>query len=151
MSGAWPSLVRARILQDHGELCAKLETLQRLASEADGGSNAAVAPAAELTRSLFDELADHLDVEEQLLLPVLREVDAWGELRADELVKHHENQWRELKALRSRADGLSAIAIASELGVLVAALRTDMLDEDRDVLAADVLRDDVLGIDVEDG
>jgi iron-sulfur cluster repair protein YtfE (RIC family) len=151
MGEAQPSLVRARILQDHGALRAKLEQLQRLAIEADGGSNAAAERAVKLTRALFEELADHLDIEEQVLVPMLREVDAWGELRASELVRHHETQWQELKALRSRADGSSMLAAAAELAALVVELRRDMLDEDRDVLAADVLRDDVLGIDVEDG
>lgn len=151
MSDARPSLVRARILQNHGALHAKLEILQRLAIEADGGSGAAAERAGELTRALFDELADHLDIEEQLLMPMLREIDAWGELRADELVKHHETQWTELKELRARADQSSVLAMAAELAVLISALRRDLLDEDREVLAPDVLRDDVIGIDVEEG
>src|SRR5262245_19480456 len=116
MSEARPSLVRARILENHGALRAKLETLQRLAIEADGGSSTAAERAGELTRVLFEELADHLDIEEQLLVPMLREIDAWGALRADELVRHHETQWAELKALRARADGCSSVlAMATEL------------------------------------
>lgn len=151
MGGARPSLVRARILEHHGELRAKLEILQRLASEADGGDLSAAAHAVALAHGLFDELADHLDIEEQMLVPMLREVDAWGELRANELLKHHEQQWSELKALRERADRCSARTMAGELAMLVSALRRDLLDEDRELLTPDVLRDDVLGIDVEDG
>jgi iron-sulfur cluster repair protein YtfE (RIC family) len=150
MIGARPSLVRARILEHHGEVRAKLEILQRLAIEADGGNMSAAENAVALTRGLFDELADHLDIEEQLLVPMLREVDAWGELRANELIKHHEQQWSELKALRARADQSSALAMARELALLVTALRRDLLDEDRELLTPDVLRDDVVGIDVED-
>lgn len=144
-------MVRARILRDHGALRAKLEQLQHFALEAKGGNSGAAERAVELTRSLFEELADHLDIDEQVLVPMLREADAWGELRADELVRHHETQWQELKELRARADSSSVLALAAELAALVTALRSDMLAEDREVLAADVLRDDVLGIDVEDG
>jgi iron-sulfur cluster repair protein YtfE (RIC family) len=150
MTGARPSLVRARIVQHHGELRAKLEVLQRLAIEADGGDVTAAEHAVALTHGLFEELADHLDIEEQLLVPMLREVDAWGELRANELLKHHELQWAKLKALRSRAVQSSALAMARDLALLVTALRRELLDEDRELLTPDVLRDDVVGIDVED-
>ena len=130
MGEAQPSLVRARILRDHGVLRAKLEQLQRLALEAGGGSSAAAERAVELARALFEELADHLDIEEQVLVPMLREADAWGELRAGELARHHETQWQELKELRARADSSSVLALAAELAALVMALRSDMLAED---------------------
>jgi iron-sulfur cluster repair protein YtfE (RIC family) len=151
MSGARPSLVRARVLERHAELCTKLELLQQLALEIDGGSAVAAERAAALTYELFDELADRLDIEEQVLMPMLRESDAWGAQRANELVKHHDQQWHELKALRARADELTALELSAGLAQLVAALRSDLMAEDCDLLAADVLRDDVLGIDVEDG
>ena len=133
---ARPSQVRARILENHGELRAKLEKLQQLAFEVDGGGEAVAARAFRLTCELFEQLADRLDIEEQLLVPLLREIDAWGELRADELVRHHELQWRELKALRARADGHSVLEVASELAERVDALRNDLLAEDRELLDA---------------
>lgn len=148
-----PSEVRERILREHDALQRRLLMLDELAVKADGGNRCAGECAAELSGRLFDELADQLDVEEQLLVPLLREMDAWGEVRIDELARLHDQAWQELKALRERAadDGMTARGLADELARLARALRRDLLVEERDLLAPDVLRDDVLGIDVEDG
>jgi len=152
MNSMRPTEIRSRILRNHAELRDTLGVLRELATEANAGSRAAGERAIELSNSLFERLADHLGTEEQLLVPFLREADAWGEQRANELVRLHEQQWQELKGLRERAaSGTNVCTVAGELAAMVDALRSDILEEDRQIVEGDVLRDDVLGIDVEDG
>jgi hypothetical protein len=78
----------------------------------------------------------------------LREADAWGDVRAKGLLDHHVEQRRELQDLQSQPPP-DARALSHRIEALVSDLRKDMAYEERELLAT--LRDDVLGIDVEDG
>jgi iron-sulfur cluster repair protein YtfE (RIC family) len=154
MGSMRPSEVRSRILRDHEVLGERLAALQRLADEAAEGSNGeACARTREFACGVVEELADHLEVEEQLLVPVLRDMDAWGPLRADELRHHHEQQWRGLKRLRERvsAPALQPPELAAHIALMVQLLRHELQQEAHELLTPELLRDDILGIDVEDG
>jgi iron-sulfur cluster repair protein YtfE (RIC family) len=147
-----PSQVRSRILRDHAVLSEKLATLQRFADEASQQDAEACARARAFACGVVEELADHLEVEEQLLIPLLRDMDAWGPLRANELYQHHEQQWIGLKRLQERAtSSVQPPELATHIAPTIRRLRQDMEQEELDLLTPDLLRDDVLGIDVEDG
>jgi iron-sulfur cluster repair protein YtfE (RIC family) len=152
MGSIRPSEVRSRILRDHETLSERLAALQRAADEAADTNGEACARTREFACLLVEELADHLEVEEQLLVPLLRDMDAWGPLRADELRHHHEQQWRGLKRLRERVTSpLQARELAAHIALMVQVLRHELQQEARHLLTPEILRDDVLGIDVEDG
>lgn len=156
MPQTFPSRVRSLVLRSHFEVQQELDRVRAVLSETECKGRTCADEAyvrlAELTRQLFEHMADLLDLEDELLLPALREADAWGEVRSEELVRLHEQQWQALKGLRGRATECRALCDAlQEIAQLSRALYGELLVEDRDLLAPDVLRDDVLGIDVEGG
>jgi iron-sulfur cluster repair protein YtfE (RIC family) len=141
--------VRQRILREHESLRKLLEDLHRAASALEGGGSAALRRAIGACERLYAELRDHLDLEDQILAPALREADAWGEVRAGRLLQHHVEQRRELQALQSEPPPADPQSLKQRIESIVSDLRSDMAYEERELLAT--LRDDVLGIDVEDG
>ena len=83
----------------------------------------------------------------------LREIDAWGEERAARVTREHREQREQLSQLLSDLSDASRSEreIAVELRELIRHLRSDMDHEEAAVLDEDLLRDDVIGIDVETG
>jgi hypothetical protein len=150
MGSMRPSGVCRRISAEHEALRRKLEELREAASALAAGLETTADRALALARSIWADLHDHLDFEEAILLPVLRETDAWGTVRAEQLVRHHQDQ----RATFSQPN-LEILAaeppatVARVLHAVIDDLMADMAHEESDVLG--VLRDDVLGIDVEDG
>jgi iron-sulfur cluster repair protein YtfE (RIC family) len=145
-----PSSIRQRILREHGALRALLSELQQQVAILPLGGAQQVQRTIALTDTLYTELMQHLDLEDLVLVPALREADAWGPVRARELVGHHATQRQELAALRhERTASLGAQQLADRLTSIIDGLHADMFHEERDLLGC--LRDDVLGVDVEDG
>jgi len=143
-----PSRIRKRILREHDALRATLEELSQTIATKDFDAARVTA----LSRQLGEQLRAHVDHEDALLLPALREADAWGQVRADQLAQHHAQQRAALgedqldTQLRApRAE------LATWLRGVIDDLRTDMEHEERELLSVELLRDDPLGIDVEDG
>lgn len=144
MTSIRPSEVRGRILRDHQALRRHLDELAAVTHALRDGDDSAVGHAISLCERLLSELSRHLDLEDAVLAPLLREVDAWGPIRADRLLRHHVDQRAELKAIAERSHAEHApIALAAVLADLIEDLRADMAYEERDVLSADLLRDDV--------
>jgi hypothetical protein len=124
-----------------------MDELSRLASILPAGGPAALERTLELSRALHDALTDQIALEDRILLPALREADAWGGVRADRLIKRHLVRHQELTALRiscAKAPGDFAGAIER----FIVDRRADMRHAERHVL---ILRDDIVGIDVEGG
>jgi hypothetical protein len=147
-----PSRIRKRILREHQALQAALDQLEVLLTGVVGGTQSAAVSALEHARALCVDLRAHIDHEDELLLPVLRAADAWGNVRADQLAQHHEQQRhafgeQSLAGLRPE----EPTAMVAWLRDLIAALRSDIAHEESELLGAELLRDDVFGIDVEDG
>jgi Hemerythrin HHE cation binding domain len=147
-----PSRVRKRILQEHAALRGKLEELSAAVASLASGGTPSTAHALDLAAALYIELRAHIDHEDALLVPVLRDADAWGKVRADQLEQHHAQQRAAFSdtSLRERKDA-SVSAVAAWLRNLIEELHADMAHEERELLSVDLLRDDPLGIDVEDG
>ena len=112
----------------------------------------ALEAAIELAQSLYEDLSDHMDLEDELLVPVLRERDSWGPVRADRLQEHHESQRQQLKALTlDQTVGQSPDVLAKQLLSLIEELRTDMEYEERELLSRSAVDDDLVSTDGEDG
>jgi len=145
-----PSAVRARILHEHEEIRSLVEGLERAIVKLRAGEADAVAAARSAGDALRERLFDHIDLEDAILAPALREADAWGPVREEQLLKHHREQREQLRDLE-RLEALHPDELREKLQWLVDDLRDDMKHEENALLDPDLLRDDVVGIDVSDG
>jgi hypothetical protein len=141
-----PSHVRLRILQEHETLRQRLNELEDAVNAIliDSTSSARVV---ELTRKLLLELERHTELEDEILAPALMEVDAWGPVRADQLLQHHRLQRAEVRELTRLFEmHVQPRDVARVANSLTRDLRADMEYEERDILSADLLRDDVVAV-----
>lgn len=150
-----PSEVRARVLADHEMLRARLADLDALAFavERPQPDRTQVAKLRADSEAFLSRLAKHMDWEEAYLLPELREADSWGPQRVERFLDDHREQ-RELLAMildRVRDAHRPDEVVARDIRALVGLLREDMNEEESDFLDDCVLRDDIVGIDVEAG
>ncbi len=148
-----PSQVRRRVLEDHETLRTLLAQLDVLARETLSGDEQLLAPLRERAEALLARLAEHMRWEDRYLSQALRQADAWGRERAAALEREHQEQRAVLRHAveRLRDEDSPAPLLARELADLVERLRRDMQEEEQDLLDERVLRDDVVGIEVETG
>lgn len=148
-----PSEVRRRVLKDHARIRGLLDEVEALTRRFRGSEPDVRDELREKGIELHDALCEHLDMEDVILARALREADGWGEERAERLADEHREQ-RELFAYilsRLRDGARPTILLARELQNFVDILRVDMQHEEETELSGDVLRDDVVGVDVEAG
>ena len=141
------SEVRERILAEHRRLRRQLIDVQVSAREAVLEPLPLALVRARLRTSLV-ECAMHLDSEEELLIPVLTGIDAWGPLRVLELKEEHEGQRNLIKDMLARAEREeSAETLAAEADALVLRIFRDMREEEDGILREEMLHDDVVVVD----
>lgn len=148
-----PSQVRETILEQHAALRERLAELRELAADATSGDAAGADLLREAGLRVLTMLGSHLDFEDLHLLPALREADAWGEERAKLVTREHAEQ-RELfdyTVARLRDTSRPSRLLARQIETLVEAILEDMNEEEKTMLDENLLRDDVVGIDVEAG
>jgi iron-sulfur cluster repair protein YtfE (RIC family) len=147
------SEVRHRIFSDHELLRSDLERVERLAIEVIRAPRARLPELRSAAEALLQRLAAHMRWEEFHLLPALREADAWGAQRAARLVRDHRSQRELFRCVHAKLGELShpGALLAGDLRRLVAALRIDLGEEERDLLDERVLRDDPIAIDMATG
>lgn len=148
-----PSQVRRRILDDHDHLRGALIGLERSAGDLRGGQREALAPTLSALRRLAQRFLDHLALEEEIMVPALRDADAWGPERAKLVLAEHEAQRIELAELLEAlsTSNVTAEFVGQRLIAWIEALRIDMEHEETSVLHPDLLRDDVVSIAAESG
>lgn len=148
-----PSEIRRHILDDHQKLRGMLLSLEALGHEVLAGDRQHLGALRVEGETLHERLLEHMHWEDVYLVPALREADAWGVERAHQIEDDHREQ-REL--LRHTLAGLRdqsrpPMMLARTMVDLVKLLRDDMEHEEQCMLDERVLRDDVVGIDVETG
>jgi hypothetical protein len=147
-----PSHVRARIIQDHVALRQRLLELEdaAIAMMADEAKTPTVC---ELVRHLLIVVGEHTALEDAILAPALMEVDAWGQVRAAQLLHHHQSQRAQLAELSTlfALPRVSRDVALTTTQAIVNDLRSDMEHEEREILSADLLRDDVVAVTAECG
>jgi hypothetical protein len=144
-----PGEIRERITLEHTVLRGKLAELEGMLSQLEHGW-ASCSDAERSCRALYEKMCAHLDLEDAVLVPALREVDAWGGVRADSLLQHHQAQRQELRVLLD-PENTDVARLSRRLSLIIAELRADMAHEERDILSLNLLRDDVVAIDFSDG
>jgi hypothetical protein len=141
---------RTTLVQQHRQIRTIITTVQRAAIELADGTGAAL--------DLRDHIAGlrlamelHLAAEEVLLGPVLERIDAWGPERLALLREDHAHQRGVLAELSSeRACNLPSDRYARRTLQMLEEILTDLEGEDRDLLDAKVLRDDIIQLDASD-
>ena len=121
----------------HATLREMIDRCEELADAVDDGAGAASQLLREVAqlRAAFDE---HNQFEEQLLRPLLLDVEWMGAVRVSRMVEDHVEEHRAMRI------GLAATPTGELRGVL-ASLREHLAAEERYFLSRKVLRDDLAG------
>jgi hypothetical protein len=144
-----PSAVRKTIIEEHRLLRRRLLEVESLANAVLSGKDGALEPLRTHARALYVSLCEHIELENRILAPALRETAGFGEIRERQLLEHHEQQMRELRhAITDIDEGVhTADALATKVQGLVSEIRVDMAHEDRDLLNPNLLKDDPINVD----
>jgi iron-sulfur cluster repair protein YtfE (RIC family) len=147
-----PSAVRERILGEHVRLREQLGKLQVLAAWLRDDP-APLLAVQRVSRRLLAELDAHIQLEDTVLAPALRDVDAWGPIRERELLTHHVEQRNLLHQLLADYDTCSGDCprVAELTLSWISDVVTDMDHEERSIISQNLLRDDLVAVDVECG
>ncbi len=148
-----PSEVRRHVLADHVTIRGMLLSVESVAKRVIEEERHLVGVLRLESEGLLAFLREHMRWEDRHLAPALREADSWGSARAEQLESDHREQ-RELlqHSLETIEDqGRPPVLIARNMLDLVRLLREDIEHEESALLDERVLRDDVLGIDVNTG
>jgi hemerythrin-like domain-containing protein len=134
-----PSKLLAELLAQHDELRTIMDRCEELADQFDAGQSTALALTGEIARLrlAFDA---HNRFEEQLLRPVLREIDAFGDVRIERMFTDHVGEHRAMR-LQLGDDTTNALRGAID------SLRVHLQAEERYFLSSRVLRDDVVSLE----
>ena len=135
------------VLSDHKQLRASIEQLTTcLDVEAIEAHGDQLPKAREIFAELSSFLRVHMRFEDTFLAPLLRDDFAWGDFRARKLLEHHAEQREELEDLRALVASPSTdpVELRKSLDHFVALLDLDMQHEERGILTADVLGDEIV-------
>lgn len=146
-----PSMVRTRILAEHAVLRVLYGTIEQHALAVLDDEADEAGPMRERCAELCNTLLRHIELENAVLAPALRDLDAFGPLRAKQLIEEHERQRSALTATLISIDALRDHQLAVDILGLLAELRTDMTYEEETLLHPDLLRDDLVTPDTEAG
>jgi hypothetical protein len=146
-----PSELRTRILADHVVLRAQLGELEKLAARARTGDARAQAELRPASLSLVSAITRHILLENNELVPLVRELDfAWGELRAQAILREHEHHLAALRWIVDATEQETVADLAEAITPLNRSLRQDMAEEEETLLRPDFLKDDTISVS-EDG
>lgn len=134
-----PSKLLSELLAQHDGLRKIMDRCEELADQLDAGKGDAVALTREIAklRLAFDA---HNKFEEQLLRPVLREIDAFGDVRIERMFSDHVSEHRAMR-LQLGDDTTNALRGAID------SLRVHLQAEERYFLSSKVLRDDLITLE----
>lgn len=147
-SEALPSEVRQRLLKDHAVLRKQLDEVDRWAEQVLIGDENAEGSLRRTATDLYRALIQHTYAEEQILIPILADVDSFGPNRVERLKEEHERQRVGLsRALESASDDEGNVGeLARSVLELNAELRADISEEESSILNTDLMKDDVLNV-----
>lgn len=142
-----PSQLRQKILTEHGTLRVKLGDVKSLAAKARYGEPGSEPQLRQVTLELVKEFRAHVAMEDAELVPVLRDIDAWGQIRAERVERDHEWHRAALDKLERSAQSDGGADLLRGLDTLLQSFLDDMQTEDETVLHPNLLRDDPISID----
>lgn len=123
-----------RVKRDHATMRALLDDVERACRSCEEERPDCLTRFREAVWRLYVAFDEHLATEEGYFAPILRTVDAWGELRVVNMIIEHNEQRRIILELVERAEsdpGASAReALVAQARALVQAFRADMDSEE---------------------
>lgn len=134
-----PSKLLTELMKQHDALRSIIDRCEAMADDLDEGRG----DPSQLTREVaklrlaFDA---HNKFEEQLLRPVLRELDAFGDVRIDRMIADHIGEHHAVR--EQLGEGPTAILRAA-----IDTLRVHLQAEERYFLSSKVLRDDLVSVE----
>lgn len=146
-----PSQLRKKILAEHVIIRGKVKEAEALAGRVLGGDATAELPMRAHATDLVELFREHLEMEDALLVPTLRNIDAWGQIRAERVAREHEWQRAALERLEQAAKREATADVARAVESLGKELLADMKDEDETILSPNLLKDDPITVDQADG
>jgi iron-sulfur cluster repair protein YtfE (RIC family) len=139
------------VLAEHLWLSEKLTRVEASAALVLAGDRGEATRLRERTRNLCESLWFHLSTEDEILVPLLRDLDAWGEVRVERVQSDHQAQRAEVAELRRKAEEADPGSLAESALAFSHALRADMAHEEEVSLSRELLRDDPVVVDQLDG
>lgn len=146
-----PSEVRQRILDEHKLLREMLEKVEQLSDDALREVLSDEEALHVAARDLYDMLLEHLELEDALLAPKLRESPTFGPRQAEALETKHHEQREQLQMGRAMLDAGDVEHLAESLLLLSHWVRVDMREEEATVLSPGALHDEAAQPDVAAG
>ena len=141
------SKIRRVILGEHEGLRGELRDLETgldTLALAEGPSQQAVHGK---FKHLLESFLRHIEHEERILRPALKDIDAWAAQRIAHMDEEHKVQRAQVLHLAGLFPQASPATWVGEVRTFIAQLREDMASEERDSLDPRLLRDDVIVID----
>jgi iron-sulfur cluster repair protein YtfE (RIC family) len=128
-----------------------LDRVEMLARKVLQGKKSAENELVAQAQVLDERLRAHMQLEEQILAPALREADGWGAARVERFHEEHARQRQIMDG--AWGSGTQAERSALEFALIawgfVRLLREDMAEEERISLNSKVLRDDPTDVSME--
>ena len=93
-----PSEVAARILAEHALLRPILRETRFLADRVAQGDTEARAPLRAFALMLYEKLVAHIELEDRILAPVVRDISGWGPSLHADMMQEHARQQAQLKS-----------------------------------------------------
>jgi len=148
-----PGELREQILAEHAKLRRMLADLEECSKSALGRGPAGREELRTMGEQLLFDLEQHMQHEDRHLIPALRTIDSWGAERAARVEADHRGQREQMRAYLDalRQQNASEADLAALLLDISTWLARDMAEEEETTLHPDVLRDDVVGIEVDTG
>lgn len=131
-----PSSVRKIILEEHGQLRDKLSQVESVMEGKD--SNILI----NAVRELLYFFIKHIANEEQILRPVLKDIDAWGEERVNRMNKEHAQQRQSVNQIEKALNKGNLKEVITLVKKFTSELHVDMTQEEKECLSPDLLKDD---------
>jgi hypothetical protein len=134
--------VRARVLADHAKLRTAIAEVDRLAYAVSAEEVRHINALREQAENLYRMLAAHIDHEDAVLAPIIRQIDAWGPVRHEQMRNDHANQRAALaQAIRDLETG--GPALGQVVQSMCWEILHDMKREEHDLLHPDLWREGV--------
>lgn len=143
-----PSEVRERIAKEHAHLRHTIREVESMASLVLDGDLGALEMLRLRSGQLYDMLCAHIELEDRILAPALRETPGFGEVRETQLLSHHAAQREDLRRALDELshEDLIPEELAKHVQSLLTVIRVDMKHEDRDLLNDNLLKDDPIDV-----
>lgn len=131
-----PSAVRKIILDEHAILKNKLAEIEKRISLKN------YSDLTSLLKDFTQFFLKHIDHEDKILRPVLKDLDAWGDVRVDQMNEEHALQRDEIRRLNLMLSTHRPEEYLTSIQKFIGEIYLDIQKEEKECLNPDVLKDD---------